>query len=238
MLLAIAAACVGVSKSGLAGVSMVHVLAFAHVFGARASTGVLLPLLIVGDLLAVRMLGRHAQWGYIRKLLPPSMVGVVLGTWFMSVTNEQAFRPMIGGVILALTILQTVRLWRPKWFEAVPHSTVFAISMGIVAGMTTMIANAAGPVIALYLLAVSLPKDQFVGTSAWFFLVLNVSKIPFSAYLGLIDGWSLLIDASLAPLVWMGLAFGRKIVRKLAQRWFDALLLVFTGIAALRLLVS
>ncbi len=237
-LLASAAACVGISKSGLAGLSMVHVIVFAHVFGARLSTGVLLPLLIVGDIFAVRALGRHAQWDHIRKLLPASLAGVVIGTGLMSRMSEEAFRPFIGTIILSLTMLQTVRLWRPKWFESVPRSQWFSISMGVIAGLTTMVANAAGPVIALYLLAVSLPKDEFVGTSAWFFLVLNICKIPFSVSLGLIDGWSLLIDAALIPLVWLGLYLGRSIVRRLAQTWFDMLLLVFTGVASIRLLLT
>ncbi len=236
VLLCLAALCIGISKSGLAGLSMVHVIVFALVFGSRASTGVLLPLLIVGDVLAVYFLGCHVQWNYVRKLLPSSMIGVVLGTLLMGRLDESAFRPLVGAIVFSLTSIQILRLWKPEWFDKVPHSVWFAWTMGVVAGITTMIANAAGPVIALYLLAISLPKKEFVGTSAWFFLILNVFKVPFSFGLGLILPETLILDLALAPLILVGLLFGRWFVSKISQRWFNILLLIFTGIASLRLL--
>ena len=236
ILLCLAALCIGISKSGLAGLSMVHVIVFAFVFGTRASTGVLLPLLIVGDVLAVYFLGCHVQWNYVRKLLPSSMIGVVLGTMLMGRLDEGSFRPLVGAIILTLTCIQILRIWKPDWFDKVPHSPWFAWTMGTTAGVTTMVANAAGPVIALYLLAISLPKKEFVGTSAWFFLILNLFKVPFSFGLGLILPETLLLDLVLAPCILVGLLFGRWFVAKISQRWFNVLLLIFTGIASLRLL--
>lgn len=236
LLLLLASLGIGISKSGLTGIGMFHVIIFAMLFEARASTGILLPLLIVGDLLAVYLLGCHAQWNYIRQLMPPAMIGVVVGTAVLARLDEAYFRPLIGCMILGLTVVQTTRIWKPKWFETVPHAAWFAWMMGIIAGTTTMVANAAGPVIGLYLLAISLPKDQFVGTSAWFFLLLNLFKVPFSFGLGLIAADTLLLNAVLAPLIWMGLLLGRWIVSKLSQRWFNSLLLIFTALASLRLL--
>ncbi len=107
--------------------------------------------------------------------------------------------------------------------------------MGLLAGVATMLANAAGPVMALYFVAVSLPKLELVGTSAWFFLVINAIKIPFSAWLGLIDGGTLALNAALAPLIVAGFFVGRWLVARIPQRAFDAFLLTFAGIAALRL---
>jgi uncharacterized protein len=229
---------IGMTKSGLAGIGMLHVVVFSYVFGARAGTGVLLPLLIVGDVLAVRLVGQEVQWRLVVKLLPPALIGVVAGWILLDRLDESALRPTVGAIILTLTVIQTLRLWRPHLFQRFPHSRWFAWSLGILAGVTTMMANAAGPVIALYLLAISLPKYQLIATSAWFFLVLNCIKVPFSYQLGLIDSSSLALNAVFAPAVLAGLLIGRFIVRRLQQRLFDSLLLMFTGIAALRLMFN
>lgn len=238
LLVAIGAAGIGFSKSGFAGVSMVHVVVFAAVFGARNSTGVLLPMLIIGDLLAVKLFGAQVQWPYFRKLLPPSFIGVVIGWWLLDKLDERSVRPLIGAIIMVFAGLQSLRIWRPKLFEQVPHARWFAWTLGLLTGITTMLANAAGPLVALYMIAVSLPKFQLIGTSAWFFLVLNTFKIPFSANLGLIDWNTLAINATFAPVVGLGMLAGRSLVHRLPQKAFDTTLLVITAAAAVRLLLS
>ena len=236
LLALLAAFGVGVAKSGFAGLSMVHVLVFAFLFGARDSTGVVLPMLIIGDICAVCAFRQHARWDYIRKMLPPAMLGVVGGWLVMRWLSEAAFKPVTGGIILALTTLQLFRMSRPQLFEHVPHALWFAWMMGLLAGVTTMLANAAGPIMALYFLAVALPKMEFVGTSAWFFLILNCAKVPFSVELGLIHPGTLLFNAALAPAIIVGLFVGRWLVVRISQRLFDAFLLAFVAIAALRLI--
>ncbi len=238
LLLLLGGFAVGMSKSGLAGVSLVQVLAFAVVFGAKQSTGVLLPLLIVGDCCAVWLVGRDVVWSYVVKLLPPTLLGVVIGWLLLGRLDESAFRPFIGGLVLALCGGQLLRMWRADLYAQVPHTRVFAWGTGILSGVATMLANAAGPIVALYLLAVALPKNRLVATAAWFFLILNLTKIPFSASLGLISPKSLLIDVMLAPCVLAGQVTGRAVVRKIPQKLFDTLLLVFTAVAAVRLMLS
>jgi uncharacterized protein len=227
---------IGVAKSGFAGVSLLHVLVFAMLFGARDSTGVVLPMLIVGDICAVTAFHQHARWDFIRKMLPPSCLGVVAGWLLMHRLNEAAFKPLIGWIILGLAVLQIARTQRPDWFSQVPHSPWFAWTMGMMAGVTTMLANAAGPVMALYFLAIALPKLEFVGTSAWFFLSINLFKVPFSAGLGLIHSQTLLFNAVLIPAIVLGLVAGRWLVTRIPQKLFDALLLFFVGVAALRMI--
>jgi len=236
MLLVLGATGVGVSKSGLAGVSMIHVLVFAFVFGAKSSTGVLLPLLIIGDVCAVWLLGRDVVWSYVRRLLPPALVGIVFGWLMLDRLDEATFRPLIGTIILVLSIGQLLRMWRQGLFANVPHSRWFVWMMGILTGVTTMLANAAGPVVALYLLAIALPKTPLIATGAWFFLILNLSKVPLSMNLGLIDESTLLLNVILAPCVLAGLLAGRWIVRRISQQIFDSFLLVFTALAAIRLI--
>lgn len=236
LLAAVAAMCIGIAKSGFSGVGMFPVAVFAELFGAKASTGRLLPLLIVGDISAVTAFGRSAHWTHLRRVLPPAAIGVVVGWYLMDHIDEVHFRPVIGYIILTLAIMQIARMLRPRWFELVPHSVVFAWLLGLLVGITTMLANAAGPIVALYLLALSLPKQELVGTSAWFFLLMNVYKIPFSFGLGLIDRESLTMNLILAPMIFLGTFTGRRLITLVPQRLFDAMLLTFVSIAALRLI--
>jgi uncharacterized protein len=226
----------GIGKAGLAGMSLVHVLIFAFLFGARDSTGVVLPMLLIGDVGAVTLFHQHARWDYVRRMLPPACSGVAIGALLMRGLSDAAFKPTIGWIILALTVLQVIRNYRPEWFGNIPHSPWFAWTIGLLAGMTTMLANAAGPIFAIYCLAVGLPKFEFVGTFAWFFLLINAFKVPFSLALGLIRGKTLLLNVLLVPAIAVGLLGGRWIIRRVPQRIFDALLLAFAAVAALRLI--
>lgn len=226
----------GVSKAGFAGLGLLHVVVFAFLFGARESTGVILPMLLVGDVGAVTAYRPHARWDYLGRMLPPACIGVVLGALLMGHISEAAYKPLIGSIILVLTCLQIARIARPDWLGDVPHARSFAWGMGLLAGMTTMLANAAGPIIALYVLAVGLPKLELVSTSAWFFLILNAFKVPFSVALGLIHMGTLVLNLTLAPLIVVGLFAGRWLIHRVPQRLFDLLLLTFAGVAALRLL--
>ena len=236
VLAVLAAAGVGLSKAGLAGVGLFHVVVFAFLFGARDSTGVVLPMLIVGDIYAVSSFRQHARWDYIRRMLPPICLGVVIGALSMRRLDDSTFKPVVGWIILTLAVLQVIRWQWPDAFGRVPHTPLFAWATGLLAGVTTMLANAAGPIIALYSLAIGLPKFEFVGTSAWLFLIVNVFKVPFSVELGLIHRDTLWLNAVLLPAILAGLAGGRWLTSRIPQHWFDRFLLVFAATAALRLI--
>lgn len=225
---------IGVSKSGLPGVSLLHVVLFAHLFPGLRSTGVVLPMLVAGDIGAVLLFRRHAQWGHVIRTLPPALVGVAVGWAVMRAHPGLDWNRVIGGIVLGLALMQLLRNARPGLWSTVPQSRGFALAMGLTAGVTTMVANAAGPVMALYLLAVALPKDAFVGTAAWFFLMINVLKLPFSAHLGFITGPGLLLNALLVPVIVGGLFAGRWITARIPQRWFDTLVLAFAMFASAR----
>jgi uncharacterized membrane protein YfcA len=231
------ALCAGLSKGGFSGLGLISVIIFASIFGARDSTGIVLPLLIVADIGAVSIFRQHARWDHIRRTLPLAAAGVVIGTLIMLRLDNASFRPLLGGVILVLTALQLVRLRWPDLYGAVPHSRPVAWSLGLVAGITTMVANAAGPFVALYYVAVGLPKMEVVGTLAWFFFIINLFKVPFSAWIGLIHGSSLALDAVLVPAVILGLLSGRWLIGRISQRMFDGVLLAFAALAALRLML-
>ena len=237
-LAAAAALGLGLSKAGLAGIGLFHVVVFAFLFGARESTGYVLPLLIAGDICAVIALHQHVRWEYVRRMLPPACVGVILAAFFMGRISDTSFRPLIGWIVLLLALMQAVRLRWPDWMGSVPHTPVAVWTIELFAGAATMLANAAGPVIALYCIAVGLPKFEVVGTLAWFFFIINVFKLPFSAGLGLIRSSTLMLNVVLIPAVMVGVFSGRWIVHRLPQRVFELLMLIFAVIAALRLIIS
>jgi uncharacterized membrane protein YfcA len=236
LLAGLAAVGIGVSKSGLPGVSLLHVVIMASLFGPRESTGVILPMLVVGDVTAVALFRRHSRWNLLVRTLPAATGGVILGWGVMAAFPHWQSGKTIGAIVLGLAAMQFLRDWKPVWFERVPQSIAIGAGFGLLAGATTMIANAAGPVMGLYLLTVGLPKREFVGTSAWFFLIINLLKVPFSLQLGLITSHSLQLNALLAPLIIGGLFLGREVVARLRQRTFDSLVLIFAVVGALKLL--
>jgi uncharacterized membrane protein YfcA len=237
VLVVIAAMGIGVSKSGLPGVSLLHVVLFAQLFPGLRSTGVVLPMLIVGDIGAVVLFRRHAQWNHVFRTLPPALMGVGIGWACMRALPGLNWNPVIGGIVAGLAVLQLIRNWRADLLSNMPHSRGFAWTMGLLAGVTTMVANAAGPVMGLYLLAVALPKEAFVGTSAWFFLLINVMKVPFSAQLGFIEAPTLAFNALLIPVILSGLFVGKALVARVPQKWFDTLILGFAIVASVKLIV-
>ncbi len=236
MLALLSAFGLGVAKSGFAGVGLFHVVVFAFLFGAKQSTGYVLPMLIFGDVCAVAAFRQHARWEYVRSMSLPTALGVVIGWALMNSLSESAYKPVIGSIILGLAAMQTARMWRPTWFEHVPHAAWFAWSLCLIAGFSTMLANAAGGIIALYLVAVSMPKLELVGTTAWFFLLLNLFKVPFSAQLGLIGMDTLMLNVMLTPMIVLGLLAGRWLIHRIPQRQFDSLVLLLSSVAALRLI--
>ena len=238
-LLAVAAGLgVGLSKGGLAGIGLFHVVVFAFLFGARESTGVVLPLLLIADVCAVTAFQQHARWDYVRRMLPPACVGVIVAALFMRGIDERAYKPLIGWTVLALAAMQIWRMYDPDWLGDVPHSRTAVWSIGLLAGAATMLANAAGQIVAIYCLAVNLPKFEVIGTLAWFFFIVNAFKVPFSAGLGLIRADTLWFNLVLVPAVIAGVFGGRWVLHRLPQQVFNLMMLAFACLAALRLILG
>ncbi|MFJ9372969.1 sulfite exporter TauE/SafE family protein [Streptomyces sp. NPDC101455] len=248
--LAAAALLVGFSKTAVSGANTVSLAIFAAVLPARASTGVLLPILIVGDVLAVLTYRRHAHWPTLWRLFPAVAAGVVIGTLFLVWADDAVVRTSIGAILL---FMAGVTLWRRRKAEAAAGDSAGAAdepdsvttgsgrakarSYGVLGGFTTMVANAGGPVMSMYLLSAGFRKLGFLGTSAFFFLIVNVTKVPFSVGLGLIDGHSLLLDAALAAFVVPGAFIGKWAVNRINQRLFEQLVIAATIIGGLQLLL-
>ncbi len=233
-LAALGALLVGVAKTGITGLSLLFVAIFAAIMPARRSTGVVLPLLILGDVVAFLTYRKHAHWGHVWRLFPWAAAGVVAGYLAMGRMNDRQTGVAIGAIVVALTFLHLARRARPGLPEE-ERARWFAPLIGVLAGFTTIVSNAAGPLMVIYLLAMRLPKMEYMGTGAVFFLLLNLFKIPFMVALGLITHGSLALNLALAPAVIAGTVAGRWLLGRINQRMFENLALALTLVAAARM---
>jgi uncharacterized protein len=236
---ALGAILAGISKTGLAGLSGLSVAIFAKVFPSKQATGLVLPLLILGDFLAVLIYRQHAQWRYLRKLFPWTAAGVVLGYFALAHVSDRGARYLIGGIIIGLAALSY--WWRNQSSSVEQralsvHWSVGA-SIGVAAGFITLIANAAGPLMAMYFVAMRLPKLEYVGTAAVFFMLLNLFKVPFMVDLGLINFASIKFNLMLAPGVLVGVAAGRWLLARINQSAFEQTVLILSATAGILLIL-
>lgn len=230
---------IGFTKTGISSLGILVVTLLMFVFPAKESVGILLPMLIVGDIFAVFYYRRSVIWKYLISLIPWVLLGIFIGYLVLSQINSNQLKPIIGVLVLALLILHITRdQLGDKFNNTLPKSFCFSITMGILAGFTTMIGNAAGGVMAIYLLMKGLPKKEFVGTGAWFFLFVNLIKVPFYIHLQLITFQSITFNFWLIPTIILGAYIGAKTLPLIPQKAFQVLILTFTLIGALRLLFS
>jgi uncharacterized protein len=233
--LATAAVLVGLAKTAFGAVGAVATALFATVLPARQSTGALLPLLLSGDVIAVASYRRHADWSLLLRLFPSVAAGILVGVVFVARVDDAAMSRTIG-VLLLLLVGLTLAQRRWGRGELPVRGRLVTVSFGLLAGFTTMVANAGGPVMSLYLLAAGTSMMGFLGTGAWFFFVVNLFKLPFSIALGLIDVDSITLDAKLLPALLVGALIGRLLIRRLNQSVFETLILVLTTVSAINLL--
>ncbi|MDA7777932.1 sulfite exporter TauE/SafE family protein [Flavobacteriaceae bacterium] len=236
----IAATCaflLGVSKSGIKGIASLIVTGLALVYGAKNSTGILMPLLLVGDVFAITYYKRHVQKEYIIKLLPWMIVGVLLGVVGGKYITEDLFKYGMAAIILFSVGL--MYYWENKKDKSVPSHWSFASSMGLLAGFTTMIGNLAGAFSNIYFLAMRLPKNNFIGTAAWLFFLINSFKVPFHIWSWeTINSESILISIQLVPFVIVGLIAGVFLVKKIENDNYRKLILLFTAIGGIAILFN
>jgi len=250
ILAVLGAVMVGMSKTGVAGLGALAVALFVHVFpSSKQASGLVLPLFVLGDFVAVMFYRAHAQWRFLWRLMPWTAAGVVLGYFALGRISDGTARTLIGAIIVSLSVLG---LWR-RYARAVPRDApdneggpdtrdhaaawhwIAAAALGVVAGFVTLVANAAGPLMAIYLIAMRLPKMQFVGTAAVFFMLLNLFKVPFMAGLGLINPQSLELNLMLAPAVLAGTLLGRWLLVRTNQQLFEKLVLALSAVAGILL---
>lgn len=237
ILIFLASFIIGLSKAGLKGIDMMNVTIMAIVFGGKASTGIVLPLLCVADILAVVYYNRHAEWSHFWKLIPWMFVGILIGVYVGKDLDEIIFKRIMA-VIIIVTIAIVI------WMEfrktiSMPSNKLFAASMGLVSGFTTMLGNLAGAFSNIYFLAMRMPKNNFIGTAAWVFLVVNLFKLPFQVfYWKNINQETLQTDAFLLPALIAGFWIGVKIVARIQEESYRKIVIVLTLIGAVFIFIN
>jgi len=207
----LAAIIVGVSKTGIPGIGILVVPFMAAVFGGRLGTGATLPLLIFGDIFAVLWYRHHARWDKLGALIPWVLCGIAIGTALLWYTGVQGgtidwLNIIIGVMVLIMLGLNLARL---KFGDKiVPSSKLGLVSTGTMAGFSTTVSNAAGPIMSIYLTGMGLPKEQFMGTTAWYFFIFNLTKLPIYLFLSfvlpskpMVNSSTILFDLAMLPVI-------------------------------------
>ncbi len=223
---------IGLSKAGLRGIDMMNVTIMAIVFGSKASTGIVLPLLCVADIIAVIYYHRHAQWNHFWKLIPWMAIGILVGVYVGKDMNEVLFRKIMAIIIITTVFIMVALEIRKN--QVIPTNKFFVANMGLAAGFTTMLGNLAGAFSNIYFLAMRMPKNDFIGTASWVFLVINLFKLPFQVFFWKnITPESLYTDLFLLPSVLIGFWIGVKIVSKIKEDNYRKVVIVLTFLGAL-----
>ena len=227
---------IGMSKTGVHGAGMIAVPMLAAVFGGKLSSGILLPILCLADVMGVWYYHRHASWYHLKKLFPWAALGTVLGTVVGRGIDDEIFKMIMAGIIVMSV---AIMLWLERGHNKdVPDYPWFAAFTGTAGGFTSMVGNLAGSVMAVYFLSMRLPKNEFIGTAAWFFMVINWFKIPFHVW-----GWhtitwnTFLLDVTTIPFIALGAFMGIVIVKNLQEKAYRWFIIGMTLIAAVFMLV-
>jgi len=238
LLAATAALVVGLSKTGLPGGAIPAVVLMAMVFPEKStlSVGALLPILIIGDVVAVGYYRRDAQWDKLWRLFPFVAIGMIPACYVLLNVENRHFRMGLGILVVLLLVLELLRR-RFQWKD-MPHQTWFVAGTGLLTGFGTTVGNAAGPVMSIYALSMRMAKTEFMGTFAWFFFLVNTSKVPLFLWMGMITPRTLWLDLTIVPAALLGAILGRRLLKRLPQRVFDVLVLLLTAVAAARLIAT
>ena len=225
----------GVSKSGVKGIGIVLVIILAFVFGEKASTGVLLPMLIAADIMAVTYYNRHANWNYIKKLMPWMVIGVLVGVWLGNDISEALFKKIMAVIIIGSVFIMF--LTERHKSTKTPTNPIFSVTAGFFAGFTTMIGNLAGPISNVYFLAMRLPKNEFIGTAAWLFFIINIFKLPFHFFVWkTVTKETLVLNLVLLPIIVLSFFLGAWIVKQISNVNYRRFVLVVTAIGGIIML--
>jgi uncharacterized membrane protein YfcA len=226
----------GISKSGIKGIGVFIVTLMAIVFGSKTSTGIVMPMLIVGDVFAVVYYNRHAQWKYIFILLPWMVAGVLLGVWYGKDLPENSFKQVMAVIIIISVII--MYWWERRKSKYIPQSYFFGGIIGVMAGFTTMVGNLAGAFANIYFLVMRLPKNNFIGTAAYLFFLINLFKLPFHIFSWeTITTETLMINLKVLPVQVLGLLTGVAMVKKISDGFYRKMILILTALGAVLILL-
>jgi len=230
----------GFSKTSIGGIGLVNAALLATILPAKESMGVMLILLIAGDLFAIGIYKRHVEWKMLRSLIWPIIFGIFVGVYFLSRATNESLKQTIGIIVLLLVILYPIsqRLQSSDFSLNLRYPKTLRLSLGVMTGFMSMVANSGGPPMSIYLLLRINTVLKFMGNNAWLFFMVNLFKVPFVFALGLLNFQSVSYIIPALPLVPLGALLGRKVIGKLNQELFQKITLISAALAGLNLLVN
>ena len=225
----------GISKAGIKGISIILITMMVFVYGGKESTGVLMPILVMADILAIIYYRKHVEWRHLVKLLPAMVVGVFIGTYIGKDLPEDLFKlGMLGIILFSVGLLL---YWERNPPKEVPDNWIFSSMLGLAAGVTTMIGNLAGPFANIYFLSMRMPKNAFIGTAAWLFFIINLIKLPLHIFVWeTVNMESMKQTISLVPSMVIGFILGVALVKRIKEHSYRKMIIIITGLGALVLL--
>ena len=222
---------IGMAKTGLGGLGMIVVPVLANIFGAKSSTGILLILLIMADIFGVQYYHRHSDIRQLFKLIPSTIIGIITGVFIGDQIADEYFQLLLGIVIISGALMMVIKV-------EIKENKLFSIIVGFLGGFVTMIGNAAGPIMSIYFLSMGFNKNKFIGTAAWFFLFVNLFKVPFHIFIWkTIDLKIFLFDLSLFPLILIGAIIGVWIVKKIPEKPYKIFVIVSVVLSTFNLFI-
>ena len=236
-ILVLCAIIIGMSKTGIQGITTLSIPVLAIAFGGKPSTGIILPMLCMADIMAVTYYRRDAQWKYIFRLLPSAIAGFFVALAVDKLIPADEFKRLMALCILAgiVVMFWTERVGKEN---AVSSAWWYGPLFGLMGGFTTMIGNAAGPIMSVYLLSMRLPKNSFVGTSAWFFLIVNLLKVPLQIFAWENITWTTFtVDLILLPAIGVGALLGIWLVKRLPESKYRQMIIWLTVLSTAMLLI-
>jgi uncharacterized membrane protein YfcA len=217
----------GMAKAGLSGIGLSIVPVMALIFGAKESTGVLLPMLIIADIMAVIYYRKNAVWKHILRILPWVAIGILIALITGNLINDNQFRIVLLTVVWIMLILMVLNDMRKKQGKEIPENHFFASLMGL-----------AGPVFTLYFLAMRLPKKEFIGTGAWLYLIMNCGKLPLQIFVWkTISVNSLVLNLISIPVIAAGIVIGIYIVKLFPEKVYRYFIIITTLVASVFLFI-
>lgn len=235
LILAISALCIGISKAGFSGISLIAVYLLAQTFGAKESLGLALPMLILADLMVYPAFRKHGSWKQVWPVLFPALITMAAGSILLLYLPNKIMTPVIGIIILTMALILILRSFFNTRIENMAQSTAFRYASATSGGIATVLANAAGPIFQLYFLTIRLPKMELIGVCARFFLIANLIKLPLNAQLNLITTDTIVTNLYLTPVLALGIFTGKKFLHCIPQKTFEFLILIFATLAGVRL---
>jgi hypothetical protein len=205
-------------------------------------------MLIIADVFAVAWYRRHCHWPALLKMAPWVAVGMAVGGAALYAIGESVTTKNLMGLSIGLLIFLMLALYlvsKRLGDRYSVHSKVGVAGCGLAAGFSTTVANAAGPVMSIYLAGAELNKEEFIGTGAWYFFIVNLAKLPILACLTFVNPMKPLItvatlglNVAMLPVIVAGAVVGKTILGHIPQRAFETVVLALAAGGALRLVLG